>query len=284
MESFEAFSDNSEDAKSSGPVPTNSGVEPNNTSADAAEPRATTTSAPPVSAASPADEGSGATTAVSTQPTSPVYPQLSNTALEPPLSFGGDEKMDDEEEELDLSKSFIRTASPSPADLHRNKDALVGKPGDEGVIKMHKFTLHETVNYYYIVGTDLLDLHFRVLKIDRTCDPGELNIIEDDVVYTKQEVHQLLNAIDQGNKSSGGLKMKASFWGLLGFIRFTGHCYMIYVTKRSQVALIGGPRNPIYHTDKDQVLELEAERSGQSPDLVSNALPPESRWIEIRSD
>ncbi|KIX04441.1 uncharacterized protein Z518_05309 [Rhinocladiella mackenziei CBS 650.93] len=183
-----------------------------------------------------------------------MYPLLSNNPPESPPLAPGNRESEDDEEELNLSKSFNRAASPSPARLQRNRGTLVSKVGEEGVIKMHKFTLHETANYYYIVGSDLLDSAFRILKIDRTSEPGELNITEDDIVYTKKETQQILHAIDEGNRATGGLKTKTSFWGLLGFIRFTAQYYMIYVTKRSQVAMIGG--HYIYQIDKTELMPL----------------------------
>ncbi|KAI1610784.1 phosphatidylinositol-bisphosphatase [Exophiala viscosa] len=205
-----------------------------------------------------------------------VFPRLSNNPPEsPPMGPGkGDEE--DEDEEMDLSKSFKRTASPSPTAFERNKGARVGKVGEEGVIKMHKFTLHETANYYYIVGSDLLDSAFRILKIDRTSELGELNIIEDDIVYTKKETQQILNAVDEGNRATGGLKVKTSFWGLLGFIRFTAQYYMIYVTKRSQVAMIGG--HYIYQIDGTDMMPLVTAASTR---VKTERHLDEARFISI---
>ncbi|KAJ9639074.1 phosphatidylinositol-3,5-bisphosphate 5-phosphatase [Knufia peltigerae] len=182
-----------------------------------------------------------------------MYPLLSNNPPDSPPLAPGKRDEEDDEEGLDISKSFNRTTSPTPS-LKRNKGARVGKVGEEGVTRMHKFTLHETANYYYIVGSDLLDSAFRILKIDRTSGTGELNITEDDIIYTKKETQQILSAIDEGNRATGGLKMKTSFWGLLGFIRFTAQYYMIYVTKRSQVAMIGG--HYIYQIDKTDMMPL----------------------------
>ena len=182
------------------------------------------------------------------------HPSLSNNPPDSPPLAPGQKDIEDEEEDLDLQKSCHRAASPSPTAMQRNKGAVVSKVGEEGVSKMHKFTLHETVNYYYITGSDLLESAFRILKIDRTSEPGELNIIEDDIVYTKKETQQILNAIDEGNRATGGLKVKTSFWGILGFIRFTGQFYMLYVTKRSQVAMIGG--HYIYQIDGTELMPL----------------------------
>ena len=93
---------------------------------------------------------------------------------------------------------------------------------DRKELRMHKFSLYETINRFYLVGADIMDRRFRILKIDRTADTGTLNVSEDDIVYSKTEMNRLLNGIDDGNKNSGGLKLKCSTWGLLGFIRFTG--------------------------------------------------------------
>lgn len=205
-----------------------------------------------------------------------VFPRLSNNPPESPPLAPGKRDEEDEDEEMDLSKSFQRTASPSPTAFQRNKGAKVGKVGEEGVIKMHKFTLHETANYYYIVGSDLLDSAFRILKIDRTSEPGELNITEDDIVYNKKETQQILSAIDEGNRATGGLKVKTSFWGLLGFIRFTAQYYMIYVTKRSQVAMIGG--HYIYQIDGTDMMPLVTAASTR---VKTERHLDEARFISI---
>jgi hypothetical protein len=85
--------------------------------------------------------------------------------------------------------------------------------------RMHKFTLYETNARYWITGSDITDKYYKLLKIDRTAPPGQLSVFEDEIVYSKQEVTQLLTTIDDGNKATGGLRVKCSFWGILGFIR-----------------------------------------------------------------
>lgn len=204
------------------------------------------------------------------------FPQLINNPPESPALVANDKQSEEDEETLDLSKSFKRDSSPSPSALLRNRGALVGKVGDDGIIRMHKFTLYETTNYFYILGSDLLDSAFRILKIDRTAEDGELEIIEDDIVYTKKETYQLLNAIDEGNRATGGLKLKESFWGLLGFIRFTSHYYMVYVTKRSQVAMLGG--HYIYQIDKTETMPLLPANSSRTK---SDKNQEETRFLSI---
>lgn len=203
------------------------------------------------------------------------YPQLSNNPPISPETNVDSKRTENRDEEPSVAKSFERSASPRSA-LHRNKGAIVEKVGESGVLRMHKFSLYETVSKFYIVGADLLDRHFRILQIDRTSEPGELSVTEDDIVYSKKETNQILNAVDEGHKSSGGLKLKCSTWGLLGFIRFTGAYYMLFVTKRSQVAMIGG--HYIYQVDGTELIPITTARS------KSDKHPEESRFVGILSN
>lgn len=184
----------------------------------------------------------------------PKFPPLHHN---PTLSSEGSRRppssVNDVDDDEYTAWPFQRTRSPN-SDLKRNKGAEYEKVGDQGVCKMHKFSLYETAVRYYIVGADVMDKRFRILKIDREADAGNLTISEDEIVYTKKEMSQLLNAIDDGNKSTGGMKLRCSTWGLLGFIRFTGSYYMLVITKRSQVAMIGG--HFIYSVDGTELIPL----------------------------
>lgn len=203
---------------------------------------------------------------------STAYPQLSNN---PPESEKATTDAITEDDEEPMISSFERSSDPNIIQK-RNRGALVSKVGEEGVMRMHKFTLYETATFFYIIGSDLLDTSFRIMKIERTADEGDLNIAEDDIVYNKKETHQTLNAIDEGNKATGGLKLKASFWGLLGFIRFTGPYYMIFVTKRSQVAMIGG--HYIYQIDGTELVPLAMGAYGRGK---TEKTPEEARFVGI---
>ncbi|KAI9778244.1 MAG: phosphatidylinositol-3,5-bisphosphate 5-phosphatase [Candelina submexicana] len=173
------------------------------------------------------------------------------------------------------AKSYDRTISPSST-LLRNRGAVYEKVGEEGVCKMHKFSLYETATRYYIVGGDIMDRRFRILKIDRTAEPGDLSIAEDDIIYTKKEMKQLLNAVDDGNKSTGGMKLKCSTWAILGFIRFTGAWYMMLITKRSQVAMIGG--HYIYQVDGTELVPLTTATGSR---FKSDRNAEEARFLSI---
>ncbi|QSS59941.1 polyphosphoinositide phosphatase Fig4 [Histoplasma capsulatum] len=189
-----------------------------------------------------------------------------------------DEDTEGGDEEPNVANSFERTSSPSTG-AQRSRYFLDGKVGDDWVSRMHKFSLYETSTRYYMVGMDLLEQRFRILKIERTSAVDDLNISEDDTVYTKSEMNHLLDAVDDGNKSSGGLKLRCSSWGLLGFIRFTGPYYMILVTRRSQVAMIGG--HYIYQIDGTELIPLTSTTSARTK---SEKSAEEARFITIMSN
>lgn len=178
------------------------------------------------------------------------------------------------EEEPPEPESFKR--SQSPATMQRNKTAQYGKVGEHGINKMHRFSLYETSTRFYLIGADVMDKQFRVLKIDRTAPPENLTIFEDDIVYDKREMNQLLNAIDDGNKASGGLRLKCSTWGVLGFIRFTEAYYMLLITRRAQVALIGG--HFIYQIEGTELVPLT---TGSSSRFQRDRNPEETRYLSI---
>lgn len=142
--------------------------------------------------------------------------------------------------------------------------------------KLHRFALYETNARYFITGADVTDRFFKVLKIDRTAPPGQLNIFEDENFYSKREVTQLLTAIDDGNKATGGLRLKFSFWGLLGFIRFTDSYYMLIITKRQQVAMIGG--RYVYQIEGTDLVPLT---TGASTRFARDRNPEEARFLGI---
>ena len=189
-----------------------------------------------------------------------AFPYLSNDAPTSSKPEASNVPSDGDDEEQATAKSFTRSASPDSV-AQRNRGAVYQKVGEEGVCQMHRFSLYETASRYYLVGGDVVDRKFRILKIDRTADSGDLSVAEDDIVYTKKEMNQLLNTVDDGNKASGGLKLKSSTWGLLGFIRFTGGYYMLVITKRSQVAVIGG--HYIYQIDGTELVSLNMSSSSR---------------------
>jgi len=189
------------------------------------------------------------------------------------IQMSEDEGAGGEDEEPHIATSFQRDSTPTSA---QRRLSMFYDTGSEGINRMHKFSLYETASRFYMVGMDLSDTRFRILKIDRTSETGDLSVAEDDIVYNKREMSQLLDAIDDGNKSSGGLKLKCSAWALLGFIRFTGAYYMLLVTKRSQVAMLGG--HYIYQVDGTELISLTTSNSSK---IKPEKNHEEARYITI---
>lgn len=82
-----------------------------------------------------------------------------------------------------------------------------------------------------------------------------MTVIEDDVLYTEAEKTRLLKMIEDGNLSVGGLQLTPMrIYGVVGFVRFTQGWYMIFITKRRQVALLGG--HYIYHIDETRLVPI----------------------------
>lgn len=145
--------------------------------------------------------------------------------------------------------------------------------------RMHKFTLYETSARYWIAGSDITETSFKLLRVDRTSPPGLVSIFEDDTVYEEKQLNEVLTSIDVGNKATGGLRLKCVFWGLLGFIRFTESYYMLIITKRQQVAMVGG--HYIYRVEDTELVPLT---TGSSTRFMSNRNPEETRYLSILSN
>ncbi|KAK8052529.1 phosphatidylinositol-3-5-bisphosphate 5-phosphatase [Apiospora rasikravindrae] len=198
----------------------------------------------------------------------PVFPLLQNNASQETLSQTapvlkrntGNAAQDDTDEEPAVAEPFVRTRSPDDPAASRQEDA----PADEHdgrsmtrlFYRMHKFTLYETASRYYIVGGDVTEKRYRILKVDRnTHEPdSELTITDDKIIYSQKEMNALLDTIDDGNKGTGGIKQRCTAWGLLGFIKFTGPYYMLLITKKSTVAMIGG--HYVYQVDGTELIPL----------------------------
>ncbi|KAI2619214.1 SacI homology domain-containing protein [Hypoxylon sp. NC1633] len=168
---------------------------------------------------------------------------------------------DDTEEEPAVARPFVRTNSP-------NLSTRAATPlGEErapirSAYKMHKFTLYETASRYYIVGGDVTEKRYRILKIDRNTHDSDLSITDDKIIYSQKEMNSLLNTIDDGNKGTGGIKQRCTTWGILGFIKFTGPYYMLMITKKSTVAMIGG--HYVYQVDGTELIPLTPGKLAKS--------------------
>ncbi|XP_066936633.1 polyphosphoinositide phosphatase-like [Clytia hemisphaerica] len=145
-----------------------------------------------------------------------------------------------------------------------------------------KIAVYETRTRFYLVGSNNSQTRYRILKIDRT-DPCDINITDDKVEYNHQEINELLRRIDHGNrlksskaidKSSMGLKHRGSAFGILGFIRFLEGYYIILISKRRRVALIGG--HTIYKIDDTDIIPIANDQ-----DFARMNSPNEAKYLRI---
>ncbi|POW11365.1 hypothetical protein PSTT_05310 [Puccinia striiformis] len=118
---------------------------------------------------------------------------------------------------------------------------------------LERFSLFETRGRFYITGSDQPGATNRVLKIDKNLDDdGQLMITEDATIYTNTELKALIEQLSMGNAASGGLTRPIEpFWGIVGFIKFTGPYYLVTIKTRIPVAMVGG--HYIYHSEETQL-------------------------------
>ncbi|CDZ98337.1 Putative phosphoinositide phosphatase [Phaffia rhodozyma] len=136
-------------------------------------------------------------------------------------------------------------------------------------LSLNKFTLYETRSRFYILGTNQSDSRTRVLKIDRLSGT-ELNVVEDMAIYDARQTAELLRMIEEGNKGTGGMEKVMIFYGLVGFVKFTQGWYLILITKRSVVALVGG--HYLYHCDETLMMSVAKgghEKTAEETRLLS---------------
>ncbi|KAG9036353.1 phosphatidylinositol-3,5-bisphosphate 5-phosphatase [Tulasnella sp. JGI-2019a] len=125
-----------------------------------------------------------------------------------------------------------------------------------------KFVLYENKRRFYIVSSDSTDTFHRLLRIDRTSQ-SELDVVEDDMVYSSKQMEEVLKMLEEGNRGSGGLTKSQPFFGIVGFIRFTAGWYMIIITKKSPVALIGG--HYVYHVEDTSMYSVTNNQKVENP-------------------
>ncbi|KAG5437162.1 hypothetical protein PCANB_001138 [Pneumocystis canis] len=139
-----------------------------------------------------------------------------------------------------------------------------------------KFTLYQTKTKFFIVGENHDSTCFKVLKVDRTVE-NDLDLVEDETIYSKVEISKLLAAIGDGNRNCGGISKVLVAWGICGFIRFTCGYYISFITKRSTVALLGG--HYIYHINDTKLIPITHESIlSKKPRSI---LVEESKYLNI---
>ncbi|KAK7404211.1 hypothetical protein VNO78_04899 [Psophocarpus tetragonolobus] len=141
------------------------------------------------------------------------------------------------------------TGMGSTAKVHPSSDPEL----DPDSYALEKFRLYETRARFYLIGSDRNKRFYRVLKIDRS-EASDLNISQDPVLYSPQEIKSLLQRIAEGNRATGGLTFVAKVFGIAGCIKFLESYYLILVTKRRQIGCICG--HAIYSIKESQLITI----------------------------
>lgn len=146
------------------------------------------------------------------------------------------------------------------------------------ISSIQKIALYETKSRFYLMASNNTLTRFRVLKIDRM-EPKELVVVDDKREYTHDEIQDLVNMIDMGNRTRagqrnnvGGVARIVSAFGIVGFIRFLEGYYIILVTKRRKVAVIG--HHTIYKIEDTSMIYIPS-------DTVRVFHPDEQRYVKM---
>ncbi|XP_012062724.1 PREDICTED: polyphosphoinositide phosphatase [Atta cephalotes] len=201
------------------------------------------------------------------------------------------------------------------------------------ISSVQKIALYETKSRFYLMGSNNTLTRFRVLKIDRM-EPRELVVVDDKKEYNQDEIKDLVNMIDMGNRTRAGQRSNVggvarvvsafgivgknskepapsssiseepeqqelqkplhkptqtkftwtSMWqrdtfprlvpafALLGFIRFLEGYYIILVTKRRRIAVIG--HHTIYKIEDTSMIYIPN-------DIVRIFHPDEQRYVKM---
>ncbi|XP_077276268.1 polyphosphoinositide phosphatase FIG4 isoform X3 [Temnothorax americanus] len=146
------------------------------------------------------------------------------------------------------------------------------------ISSIQKIALYETKSRFYLMGSNNTLTRFRVLKIDRM-EPRELVVVDDKREYTQDEIKDLVNMIDMGNRTRagqrnnvGGVARVVSAFGIVGFIRFLEGYYIILVTKRRRVAVIG--HHTIYKIEDTSMIYIPN-------DIIRIFHPDEQRYVKM---
>ncbi|KAL5533429.1 FIG4 [Sanghuangporus sanghuang] len=123
----------------------------------------------------------------------------------------------------------------------------------KGPLALNKFILYENRTRFYLVASNTSDSRHRIMKIDRTSQ-DELVVHEDETIYTGKQMSGMLKMLEDGNKGSGGLGKARVIFGVAGLIKFTAGWYMIAISKRSVVALLGG--HYLYHCENTDMIPI----------------------------
>ncbi|XP_043202301.1 polyphosphoinositide phosphatase-like [Amphibalanus amphitrite] len=144
------------------------------------------------------------------------------------------------------------------------------------VSPIQKVGIYETKARFFVIGSNTEQDRFRVLKVDRT-EPRELHIVDDALEYSASEIRDIMRSLDEGNRlraggaHAQGLVRRLSAFGIVGFVRFTEGYYIIVVTQRRRLAVIGP--HVIYKIEDTKMIYI--------PNQSKRLSPEEQRYVKL---
>ena len=171
----------------------------------------------------------------------------------------------------------IVTAESSPSTSWQEKEGEGQAFFRPAFKSLQRIALYETKARFYLVGSNNTQTSFRVLKLDRQ-EPKKLNISDDKTIYTNKEIRNLLTMVDVGNRSKigqkigSGLAKTVSAFGIAGFVRFLEGYYLVLITKRRKVCLIG--QHTVYKIEDTAMIYIPH-------DTVREAHSDEQRYLKM---
>lgn len=117
-------------------------------------------------------------------------------------------------------------------------------------IIIQKYTIYQTDERIYVIGSNNRETLFRILEIDLTIPVSELSLIEDNIYFNRKEIHEILETL----RETKDITKKLTCFGLLGFVKFTNHYYLHCITKKSIAGVIGG--HYIFKIDSTELLPI----------------------------
>ncbi|TKR96054.1 hypothetical protein L596_010131 [Steinernema carpocapsae] len=116
---------------------------------------------------------------------------------------------------------------------------------------LRKISIYETPTHFYIVGGNISETRFHLLKIDRT-EPADLKLGEPEHLYSKAEIKELLATVSgssilqkadrrRGNGAETPKIVEAvtDAFGIVGAVRFLHGFYLVVITEARAVLKIG---------------------------------------------
>eukprot|EP01134_Creolimax_fragrantissima_P007453 CFRG7453T1 len=123
---------------------------------------------------------------------------------------------------------------------------------------IQRIVVYETKSVLLVVGRE--QSVYRLLRIDRT-NAQQLTIIDDKTEYTGEEIDETIKRYS--TDKTEGVRKKVTAFMILGFITFVEGYYMLLVTKRRKVGLLGG--HSIYKVEDTVRVPISSVKVDKNP-------------------